>query len=139
MNADLENAKRILEQTGCTCVLCKDGRVWESRARGVSPLMEFLSSGQVPAGFSAADKVVGKATAFLYCLLGAKAVYAPVMSRLALQVLEDHGIEAHFAQCVDAIFNRRRDGFCPMETATKELSDPDEALAAIRQVLEKLH
>lgn len=139
MDNDLRKAKAILTASDCTCVLCKDRDVRESRLRGIRPLLEFLDSGTDFRGYCAADKVVGKATAFLYCLLGVKAVYAPVISKAALQVLEAHGIEAVFALCADAILNHRRDGFCPMETATKNTDDPQKVLHAIRQTLENLH
>ena len=72
MNVDLNMAQSILEQDGCTCVLCNGETVYKSHRRGVAPLMGWLESGTDLKGFSAADKVVGKATAFLYCLLGVK-------------------------------------------------------------------
>lgn len=138
MNADLAKAKKILLTTGATCVLCRGGSRIESDMRGVMPLVELLDLGMDFSGYSAADKVIGKATAFLYCLLEVKAVYAPVISESALAVLQEHGIEAVYDQCVPAILNRRKDGFCPMETATKNISSPEEALAAVRRTLEKL-
>lgn len=138
MNADLAKAKKIMLTTGATCVLCRGGSRIESDMRGVMPLVELLDMGMDFSGYSAADKVVGKATALLYCLLEVKAVYTPVISESALAVLREHGIEAEFEQCVPAIMNHRKDGFCPMETATKNISDPEEALAAVRRTLEKL-
>ena len=139
MNADLAKAKKILTQTGATCVLCKGRSRVESDMRGVAPLLDLLDMGMDFSGYSAADKVVGKATAFLYCLLEVKAVYTPVISESALAVLREHDIEAAYDRCVPAILNRRRDGFCPMETATKNIADPVEALCAIRATLKKLH
>lgn len=138
MNADLAKAKKNLLTTGATCVLCRGGSRIESDMRGVMPLMELLDLGMDFSGYSAADKVIGKATAFLYCLLEVKAVYTPVISESALEVLREHGIEAEYDQCVPAILNRRKDGFCPMETATKNISDPEEALAAVHRTLERL-
>lgn len=138
MNKDLAKAKKILLDTGATCVLCRGGSRVDSQLRGVLPLVELLDTGMDFSGYSAADKVVGKATAFLYCLLGVTAVYAQVISEPALAVLQAHGIGIEYEQCVPAIFNRRRDGFCPMESATKGISDPEEALTAIRKTLEKL-
>ena len=88
--------------------------------------------------FCAADKVVGKATAFLYCLLQVKAVYTPVISRSAARVLREHGIELVAGIEVDFIWNRRRTGPCPMETAVKDIEDPTEALTAIRETLKTL-
>ena len=139
MNADLAKAKKILLTTGATCVLCRGGSRIESDMRGVMPLVELLDLGMDFSGYSAADKVIGKATAFLYCLLEVKEVYTPVISEAALEVLREHGVEAVYDQCVPAILNRRRDGFCPMETATKVISSPEEALAAVRRTLEKLN
>lgn len=138
MTKDLAKAKKILLQTGATCVLCKGGSRCESQLRGVFPLVELLDTGMDFSGYAAADKVVGKATAFLYCLLGVTEIYTPVISESALKVLRDHSITVWYDLCVSAIFNHRRDGFCPMETATKEISDPEQALAVIRSTLAKL-
>jgi len=138
MNADLNMARCILEQEGCTCVLCSGETVYKSSRRGVAPLMGWLESGTDLRGFSAADKVVGKATAFLYCLLGVKEVYARVMSEAAAQVLEQQGIPFGYDQLVPAIQNRTGDGLCPMERATMQIHDPADAPAAIRRALANL-
>lgn len=133
---DLEKAKRVLEDGGYTCVLCKGQAIRTSTHRGVKPLMELLE--EDVAGFSAADKVVGKATALLYCLLGVKAVYAAVISEPALEVLLRHGIAATWGQTVPYIVNRAGTGRCPMELATEDIDDPAAAPAAIENALKKL-
>ena len=138
MNKDLTKAKKIFFDTGATCVLCRGKSRCESSLRGVLPLVELLDTGMDFSGYAAADKVVGKATAFLYCLLGVTAVYTPVISESALEVLQKNGITVEYDQCVPAIFNHRKDGFCPMETATKNIEDPQIALEAIRKTLAKL-
>lgn len=135
MFADLEAARALLNTEECTCVVCKDGVVHLSNRRGVAPLMGWLEDGTDLRGFSAADKVVGKATALLYCLLGVRAVYARVMSRAAIQVFEQQNIPYFYDKAVDAISNRAGDGLCPMETATRDISDPTLAPAAIRKAL----
>ena len=135
MHPDTEKAKAVLNQTDYTCVLCKEDQILTSSLRGVAPLMGFWEQGTNLNNFSAADKVVGKATALLYCLLGVKEVYATVMSRPALQVLQKENIPAFYQQLVDAIQNRAGDGFCPMETATQCIDDPALAPAAIKQAL----
>lgn len=108
------------------------------RRRGVRPLMELLESGRDLQGYCAADKVVGKAAAFLYCLLGVKALHAGVLSQPARDVLASAGIEAKWDTLVPAIRNRAGDGFCPMETAVWDLTDPGPAPEAIRETLKKL-
>ena len=138
MGKDLENACAVLAREGCTCVLCKGDIYYKSSRRGVAPLMGWLEEGIDAKGFSAADKVVGKATAFLYCLLGVSAVHANVISDAAVAVLQEHGILLTYGQRVAAIQNRTGDGLCPMEMATREISDPADAPAAIRAALARL-
>lgn len=128
---ELLEATRLLKTGDYTCVLCCGKAFFTTRQRGVRPLVQWLEQGNVPKGFCAADKVVGKATAFLYCLLGAKAVYANVMSRSAQRVLKTHGILAHSAALVDYIENRTGDGICPFEAAVLEIDTPEQALTAI--------
>ena len=135
---DLEEARSLLEKENYTCVLCRDGSTVTDNRRGVRPLLELLDSETDLHGYSAADKVVGKAAAFLYCLLGVKALYAGVISQPALSVLEDAGITVRYGTFVPAIRNRAGDGFCPMETAVWELSDPALAPDAIRNALKEL-
>ena len=138
MNTDLAKAKKILFDTGATCVLCRGKSRCESSLRGVMPLLDLLDTGMDFSGYAAADKVVGKATAVLYCLLGVSAVYTPVISEAALAIFQKNNIAVEFDLCVPAIFNHRKDGFCPMETATKHINEPEAALVAIRKTLEKL-
>jgi hypothetical protein len=82
-------------------------------------------------GYSAADKVVGRATAFLYVLLGVSDLYAAVVSRPALDVLISHGISVEYGKCVDNIINRSGDGICPFESAVMNITTPDAAYTAI--------
>ena len=130
---DLIQAKELLVGGGYTCVLCRGDDVHTATARGVKPLMDWLDSGLELNGFSAADKVVGRATAFLYVLLGVRAVHALVMSSPAMEVLRANGIEAHCDSEVPGIINRRGDGQCPFEEAVLGIGDPLEALSTIRK------
>lgn len=138
MGIDAEKAKALLEQNEYTCVLCRGEAVSHSCHRGVRPLVDFLDSGVDYAGFSAADKVVGKATAFLYVLLGVREVYAGVLSDAAAAVFERYGIHFSCGRRVPAIRNRDNTGFCPMEQATRDIQDPAQALEAVRDTLKKL-
>ena len=138
MTSDLEKARNYLEKENCTCVLCLGDTLFSSCHRGVRPLLEFLDSGNDFAGFSAADKVVGKATAFLYCLLNVKAVHAGVLSDAAATVLAQANIAFSCDLRVAGIRNRDNTGPCPMENATKDITDPREALLAIRNTLKAL-
>ena len=138
-NKSLEKAKEILESGGYTCALTDGDEIYTSTLRGVKPLVQFLESGTAFAGFSAADKVVGRATAYLYVLLGVKSLYAQVISRPALAVLQESGIEASYGTLVPNIINRKGDGICPFEAAVMDITDPQSAYAAIRQKMQELN
>ena len=131
MNPNLAEAKRLMENGGYTCVLYKDGITHTSTKRGVLPLKEWLEKKTELKGFSAADKVVGKAAAFLYVLMGVREVYARVMSEGAVRVLEAHGIEACSDSTAGGIINRAGTGPCPMEQAVAGIEDPQEAYQAV--------
>ena len=68
MENTLEKAKSLLLTQGYTCVLTDGTAVYTSTRRGVKPLVDFLQGETVFTGFFAADKVVGRATAYLYAL-----------------------------------------------------------------------
>lgn len=112
--------------------------MYTSTERGVKPLLNWLDRGTDVKGFSAADKVVGRAAAFLYILLGVKEVYAPVMSQGAISTLAENGIEVRYDISAEHIINRGGTGYCPMEEAVSGLSDPEEALEAVRKRLVEL-
>ena len=138
MDQAVQKAVQLLDNGNFTCVLCRGDQIHTSTHRGVAPLLRWLENGTDLRDFSAADKVVGKATAMLYCLLGVRAVYGRVMSRAAIQVFEQYGIPYFYDAAVDAIRNRAGDGLCPMETATRDISDPTLAPDAIRKALAAL-
>lgn len=139
MNYDnLTKAKKLLLQTDNTCVLCNDEVVLTDKRRGVRPLLDLLESNTDISGFSVADKVVGKAAAFLYCLLNIKKLYTPVISQPALDVLQNAHIPVEYDVIVSAIQNRTKDGFCPMEQAVWNITEPHDAHMAICEALKAL-
>ena len=138
METDLQNAVAQLRNGDYTCVLCKDNTVYHSTQRGVRPLLNWLDNATDLMGFFAADKVVGRGAAFLYRLLGVRRVHGNIMSVAAVKVLRTGGIEATWDILAESIRNRQGDGPCPMESATQDCTEPDEALAAIRSTLAKL-
>lgn len=135
---DLNKAKKLLMQGEYTCVLCKGDSVITTNKRGVLPLVEWIENDDCFDGYSVADKVVGKAAALLYVKLNVKKIYAPVISKGAAQMLEKYHIEFWCDTVAEAIINRRGDGFCPMETAVKNINTPEKALAAIKSKLNEL-
>ncbi len=139
MKHDIKKAKELLEKEGgYTCVLCKGAIVYTDTKRGIAPMLSFLESGTVLDGFSAADRVVGKAAAFLFVLAGVKEVYAKVMARRAVDVFEAHGILYSYDILTDHIINRSKTDLCPMEKAVAEVSDPRSAFSAVKETFRQL-
>ena len=139
MHSELVRAKQIMIDGGYTCVVCGDNYTLTSTDRGVKPLLCWLDENRSFDTAYISDKVIGKAAAMLYVLLKAKSVYTTVISKPAKQVFDDYGIDCYYDTLVDAIRNRTNTGFCPMETAVRDISDLTEALDAIKLTLKKLN
>jgi hypothetical protein len=131
----MERAIELLHSGQYTCVLCKGEQTYTSAENGIKPLLGWLDSGIDLQGFCAADKVAGRAAAFLYVRLGVKEVYADVMSEGAAAVFAEYGIEAKTATSVKNIINRAGTGNCPMEEAVKDVDEPGSAERVLREKL----
>ncbi|MBR5315411.1 MAG: DUF1893 domain-containing protein [Firmicutes bacterium] len=130
--------KKALFDGEYTCTIAKDDQFYTTKHRGVKPLLDWLDAGIDLEGAVAADKVVGKAAAYLYVLLKVGFVYASVISKPALEVFERYGIEVEYDTLVDAIENRTKTGFCPMETAVWDVNEPDSVPGLLKETLKKL-
>lgn len=128
-------AKEMLKNGKYTCVVLKGNDVYTSCERGVKPLLWLLENRGTCSGYSAADKVIGKAAAFLYVLLKVESIYAGIISKPALKVLEENGIRVDYDELVEGIINRKGTGPCPMESATMNVKDAKAALSVIKAKL----
>ena len=138
MHPDLESCKAILENENLTCVVQCGDRILKTAGRGIKPFMQWIESGENLHGAVAADKVVGKAAAFLMEKAGISAVYAAVLSEPAEDVLKAAGIEYKFTHLVPRIQNRKGDGLCPMESAVMDTDNSDTAFSALKDKLKNL-
>lgn len=136
---DIEKAKELLHSGDYTCVVCKGEELYTSTLRGVKPLVQWYDADRNFKDFSAADKVVGKATAVLYALLKIKSVYARVVSKAALEVLKTHKIIVEYDTLVENIINRQGDDICPFEKAVLDVADTQIAYEVIRNKMRELN
>lgn len=107
----------VLRQSGCSLVV-KDtqGIVSLYYKKGVRDL-EYLFNHE-PAklqGAEVADKVIGKAAAGYMALAGVRYAYADVLSRKALPLLKQAGVDYSYGQLVDAVVIPDGDNRCPLE------------------------
>ena len=124
---ELEKAKALLKAGGHTCVIMTKTGVFTSNERGVKPLLSMLNADMGTANAVVADKIAGKAAAFLYELMKIDALFAFTISEPALEVLKRAGIYAEYETLVPCIRNRTNTGRCPMESAGWDISDAEDA------------
>ncbi len=131
-------AKLSLINENLTSVLYDGKEYIKSTKRGVSPLLTLVQSDRDFSAFCAADKVTGKAAAFLYVLLGVKVLYTKTVSAPALEVLDKYGIQTSYDTLCPSISNRAKDGLCPMEQCVMKIDSPTDAKCAIEEKLKAL-
>ncbi|MBE5730866.1 MAG: DUF1893 domain-containing protein [Clostridiales bacterium] len=120
------------------CAVIKGDKKFTSTKRGIAPLIELAGSGEDYSGGFAADRKVGKAAALIYAHVGIRTLYAAVLSKAALSVLDRYGIEYAYGTLAEYIINRSGDGLCPMEQTVRNIDDPDEALIKLQETVQRL-
>ncbi len=133
-----EELKNLLSSGNYTCVLSDGKDTVTSREKGVRPLIDFIDSGKNFSGYSAADKIVGRAAALLYAYMKVSELYAEVASRAAVEVCAGFGIKLSYGTLTEKIINRRGDDVCPMEKTVANIADPSEAYRAVKNKLATL-
>ena len=103
-----------------------------SSANGIKPIITKLNENiNYFKDLTVADKIVGKASAMLLTLSGAKEVNALVLSKSGKDILEKYGIKYTYEELVEYIINRKGDGMCPMENTVANIDDLKEAYVAL--------
>ena len=130
--ADADYAKGELLK-GKAFVVVKDGTiVAESNEKGVFPLFSAVTELDLE-NASLADKIVGKAVAFLCVYAGIVSVYAVVASESAVGVLDDNAVGIEAETVVPVIVNRTGDGQCPIEKLVDACRTPHEAYTVLKE------
>ncbi len=70
-----------------------------------------------------ADKVIGKVAGSILTVAGVKEIYADVMSRYAIPVLEENDVKYEYKNLTEYVQNNDKTGMCPMENKYKEEKD----------------
>ncbi len=137
---DLDIAKTELVEEDLTLAIVKNGAVlYSSRSHRISGFLEAIEHcGENLNGASVADRVMGKAVALLCAYAGVKEVYAAVLSRKAMNVLKQNGVDMHWNELVENVLNEEKTGTCPLERAAAEIQNPQEAYRILRALRESL-
>lgn len=139
MKTDTLKAKKLTEDAGYTCVLCKNEKIYKSRESGIKPLLMFYENKEDLHSFCAADKTVGRAAAFIYIAFGIDEIYADVMSEGAYELLLKNGIGAFYGTLTKQIINQAGTGICHMEKACLNAKNSAQAILAIKEKMRLLN
>jgi hypothetical protein len=131
---DLELAKLRLKARDLTLVIVKGKKViFESKSPGVRGLLKAIEKlDKELFESSIADKIVGRAAAMLCAYFKSASVFAVVISKEGVKVLENHNIPYEFEICVPNILNREQTDVCPFEKLTASIKSPKEAYERLR-------
>ncbi len=132
---DLEKAKDYFYSQKASMVLCKDDDKFITQEKGLTPLINLIESGDDYFEYSACDKVVGRAAAFLYVLLGVKEIHAKVMAKLAIQILDKAEIKYSADEFVDTILDDQLKDTNPLEEVVLRSGSANNALRDLKAYL----
>jgi len=130
----------ILHKKECSLVVrAQTGEVSTYSKKGVRDLIWLLDNApERLQNAQLADKVIGKAAAGLIVRGGVTEVYADVMSRLALPLLDVSGIDYSYGELVERIVIPLGDNRCPLERIVAEAQTAAEVEAMLRQHFEEM-
>ena len=132
---DLEYAKEVFRKKGLAFVVVKDGEILaESKEKGVAPFLRIIEKNVK--GASLADKIVGKAVAFLSVYAGIVNVYTNVISEPAREVFQMYDIPVGADDVVPMIMNQKGDDQCPIEKMILTCETPEEAYKVLKKKVE---
>lgn len=122
---NLEKVKSILLEKNASLVVCyKNGDIreyYQDRIKDIKAIL--MQDKNLLKDAIIADKVIGKVAASILTVAGVKEIYADVISKFAIPVLEENGIKYEYNKKVEYIKNKDNTGMCPMENKYKDQID----------------
>lgn len=132
--SDQRLAKLRLHKHKLNLVIVKSGKVvFDTGAHGLSGfLLAIKILGKEMSGSSVADRILGRAAAFLCAYSEIASVFAVTISEGGAQTLRKNNIPYEYENLVPNILNHDRTDMCPFEQLTVGLVSPKEAYAKLR-------
>lgn len=134
LSGEMRSLVGILHRERCSLVL-RDaaGQVRTFSKPGVRDLEHLLDhEPEMLRGALIADKVIGKAAAGMAAYGGVRAVYADVLSRRAIPLLEANGIPYAYAALCERIIRPEGDTRCPLEQIVEPAFTAAEVVSLLR-------
>lgn len=139
MHPELEKAMTAVKNEGCTCALTLGNVIFKSKDKSVQPLLDWMNSGNNYMGYMLADKIVGKAAAFIMIAMGIREIYAQVISEPAKALLEKEHVVVNADLVVPEILDKDKAEKDPLERAVESYENAAEALMPIELALIRLN
>ena len=119
---NLENVKKKLyEKNASLVVLYKNGECKEYYQNRINDIKDILKKNKLALKDAIiADKVIGKVAASILTIAGVKEIYADVISKYAIPVLEENNIKYEYKILTEYVINNSKTGMCPMENKYKD-------------------
>lgn len=112
---------KLYEDNASLVVQYADGKCEEYFSQRIIDIVNILKENKdALRGAEVADKVIGKVAASIFVMAGVRAIYADTLSKIALPILEENGIEYSYNNLVEYIQNSDKTGMCPMENRFKD-------------------
>ncbi len=138
MEQPLDKIKLLDKGGRFTCVVLRDEEViYTSEKKGVAPLKLFYETNGRMDDLIVIDRIMGKGAVILADLVGAKVIITPIISTSGLDYANSKNLNVHYLKEVDYIINRTKDGSCPIEAATKEVTNSLKGYQIIEETLNK--
>ena len=108
--------QKLYEKNASLVVLYANGECREYYQNRINDIRDILKENKDALKDAIiADKVIGKVAGSILTIAGVKQIYADVMSKYAIPVLEENHIKYEYKTLTDYVINNSKTGMCPME------------------------
>lgn len=132
----LQKAIDLLKNETRMVMISKEGEIVIEENRGILPMFRAVTKHkELCKNAVIADIVIGKAAALLAAYGKVFSVYGRYMSKGACEILDQNHIPYTCFEKVEYIQNRQKNGLCPMEQRTQNISDPQQIIEITAEFL----
>lgn len=116
--------QKLYEKNASLVVLYANGECKEYYQNRINDIRDILKENKDALKDAiVADKVIGKVAGSILTVAGVKQIYADVMSKYAIPVLEESHIKYEYKTLTEYVINNDKTGMCPMENKYKDEKD----------------
>ena len=116
--------EKLYEKNASLVVLYANGECKEYYQNRINDIRDILKENKDALRDAIiADKVIGKVAGSILTVAGVKQIYADVMSKYAIPVLEESHIKYEYKTLTEYVINNAKTGMCPMENKYKDEKD----------------